>query len=234
LVDGVSRNPPAPVVDYMTRLLRGASAAALLITAGLVVGTTVPGFAQATVASRSASAAPVQPAEMVSVEVVQPLPAPTVVATIEPASPQPAEVIAVPRNAGSLRAMVAATPHHEPEDAQLRCLAAGVFFESNGESLDGQLAVAHVIINRTHSGRFASTPCAVLTQRGQFSFVRGGVVPQPAASTGWRTAVAIARIAQQQSWANPAPGALFFHAARISPGWNRPRIARIDNHVFYR
>lgn len=222
----------------MTRLLRGASAAALLITAALVVGTTVPGFAQGTSvgtdATQSAQLTTTLPTEMVSQAVVQPLPAaPAVDATADATPPQPAETVTVP-HAASLRQMVAAMPHHEPEDAQLRCLAAGVFYESNGESLDGQLAVAHVILNRAQSGRFAATPCSVLTQRGQFSFVHGGVVPQPGQSAGWHTAVAIARIAQQQSWANPAPGALFFHAARISPGWNRPRIARIDNHVFYR
>ena len=30
-------------------------------------------------------------------------------------------------------------------------------------------------------------------------------------------------------------GALFFHAARVSPGWGGlTRLARVDNHVFYR
>jgi spore germination cell wall hydrolase CwlJ-like protein len=130
--------------------------------------------------------------------------------------------------------MVRATRHAEPENAQLRCLAAGIYFESNGESLAGQLAVAHVIINRARSGRFATSYCGVLTQRGQFSFVRGGVVPQPPRGAAWARAVAIARIAEAEGWQNPAPGALFFHATHVSPGWNRPRIARIDNHIFYR
>src|SRR3546814_1697830 len=62
-------------------------------------------------------------------------------------------------------------------DPELRCLAGAVYFESRGESLAGQLAVAHVIINRAESGRFPSSYCGVVHQRSQFSFVRGGKMP---------------------------------------------------------
>ena len=134
----------------------------------------------------------------------------------------------------SLAALVAATPHREPEDNDLRCLATGVYFESRGEPLDGQLAVANVILNRASSGRFASSACAVLTQPGQFSFVRRGVIPSPSTSAAWRAAVAVARIAREEQWHSPAPGALFFHARHVSPGWARPVVARLGNHIFYR
>lgn len=148
-------------------------------------------------------------------------------------TPAPAPESVTPRPA-SLVALVAATPHSEPEDSELRCLAAGIYFESRGEPLEGQLAVAHVILNRASSGRFATSACAVLTQPGQFSFVRRGVIPVPSVSATWRTAVAIARIAQEEQWHSPAPGALFFHARHVSPGWGRPVVARLGNHVFYR
>lgn len=178
------------------------------------------------VESPNASDQPVVPPEERSVEPARPDASADVI-------PEP-EAPTVPTGAGSLSAMVRAMAHAEPETQQLRCLANGIYFESNGESLEGQLAVAHVIINRARSGRFASTYCGVLTQRGQFSFVRGGTVPQAPRGAGWQRAVAVARIAEAEGWRNPAPGAMFFHAARVSPGWNRPRIARIDNHIFYR
>jgi spore germination cell wall hydrolase CwlJ-like protein len=54
------------------------------------------------------------------------------------------------------------------------------------------------------------------------------------ASQDWREAVAIARIADAGAWRSPVEGALFFHAARVSPSWRATRIARIGNHVFYR
>jgi hypothetical protein len=218
----------------MTRLLQAASAAALLLTSALVVSSTAPGFAQETPPSPPAAMMAAEPATEILENV-----APVVVETPVEAPVAAPEVVvppvpAVPTRAASLAEMVRSTAHAEPETAQLRCLASGIYFESNGESLAGQLAVAHVIINRARSGRFASSYCGVLTQRGQFSFVRGGVVPQPPRGTSWNRAVAIARIAEAEGWQNPAPGALFFHATHVSPGWNRPRVARIDNHIFYR
>lgn len=121
------------------------------------------------------------------------------------------------------------------DDEELNCLAIGVYYESKGEPLAGQLAVADVILNRTTSGRFPTSVCGVLTQRGQFSFVKGGRLPDVDTSRpAWKTAVAIARIATQDLWDSPAEGALFFHARRVSPKWNHTRVASLGNHVFYR
>lgn len=117
----------------------------------------------------------------------------------------------------------------------MRCLASAVYYESKGESLTGQLAVARVIINRARSGRFADSLCGVVRQPSQFSFVRGGSIPQPSTQTrDWHEAVAISQIAINDAWKNPAEGALFFHARRVSPGWGKARLASIDNHIFYR
>jgi spore germination cell wall hydrolase CwlJ-like protein len=75
----------------------------------------------------------------------------------------------------------------------------------------------------------------VVYQRSQFSCVRGGGMPPIArGSRQWKNAVAIARIANEGSWKSPAEGALYFHAARVSPGWRLTRVAQIQNHVFYR
>ncbi len=117
---------------------------------------------------------------------------------------------------------------------EARCLAGAIYFESKGEPLTGQLAVADVILNRIRSGRFAGTICSVVTQPGQFSFVRAGRVPDVADCAYYRTAIAVARVAMTDSWQSPAHDALFFHARRISPGWHREHIATIGNQVFYR
>ncbi|MEO8722048.1 MAG: cell wall hydrolase [Sphingobium sp.] len=120
-------------------------------------------------------------------------------------------------------------------DEQSKCLAGAVYYESKGESLSGQLAVARVIINRAHSGRFANSLCGVVYQPGQFSFVRGRTIPSiNTASRDWHEAVAISRIALENSWTNVAEGALFFHARRVSPGWRLQKVVAIDNHIFYR
>ncbi len=126
-------------------------------------------------------------------------------------APVPAVVAAPdgPTAPDSLGELIATMAHDEPEDSELHCLATGIYFESRGEPLEGQLAVGQVILNRAASGRFATTACGVLTQPSQFSFVRRGVVPTaPAQSLAWRTAVAVARVARANQWNSPAPGAL--------------------------
>jgi spore germination cell wall hydrolase CwlJ-like protein len=120
-------------------------------------------------------------------------------------------------------------------DREQLCLATAIYFESKGEPLSGQLAVARVVMNRANSGRFASTLCGVVTQAGQFSFVRGGALPAINPNSGsWRTAVAIAKIAQGDLWESKAEKALYFHARQASPGWRMARVGTIGNHVFYR
>src|SRR3546814_1142084 len=64
-------------------------------------------------------------------------------------------------------------------DAAHDCLAATIYHESRAEPLEGQLAVAEVVINRTQSPSFRRTICGVVTQPKQFSFVRNGAIPYP-------------------------------------------------------
>lgn len=138
-------------------------------------------------------------------------------------------------SAASLNELARMQNTDEPLSAEERCLAGAVYFESKGESLAGQLAVARVVMARAKSGRFPSTLCGVVYQKSQFSFVRGGGMPPIATgSNHWRNAVAISKIALNDSWKSPVEGALFFHARHVSPGWRLTRIGSIDNHIFYR
>jgi N-acetylmuramoyl-L-alanine amidase len=150
-----------------------------------------------------------------------------------PVSPPAFEQQAQP--ARTLADLVGDFAGSETADAETECLARAVYWESRGEPLAGQLAVAEVVINRARSGRFAPTLCGVVRQPAQFSFVRRGYIPQPPSrSPDWHIAVAIARIATEQRADGGAPRALFFHARRINPGWRLTRVATVGNHVFYR
>lgn len=140
---------------------------------------------------------------------------------------------------GTLAAAVAAQPAAEamgadPLAEDLSCMAGAIYFESKGEPLSGQLAVAEVILNRSRSGRFPRSICSVVTQAGQFSFVRGGRVPSIVPNAAYRTAVAVARVALGDMWDSPASDAMYFHARRAAPGWGRTAVATIGNHIFYR
>jgi len=135
-----------------------------------------------------------------------------------------------------LASMVADLRTGEAGSRELECLATGIYFESKSEPLAGQLAVGQVIANRAASGgRFPSTYCGVLFQRGQFSFVHGGRLPHVAhENRQWQTAVAVARIVDGNLKESQVGNAMFFHARYVSPGWHLKRVASIGNHVFFR
>ena len=138
-------------------------------------------------------------------------------------------------NADSLRELVADQTVPTEMSSELKCLAGAVYFESKGETLEGQLAVARVIVARSKSGRFPASYCGVVYQRSQFSFVHGDSMPSiNSGSPLWANAEKIAMIAHEGTWQSPVEGALFFHAARVSPNWRLTKLARIDNHIFYR
>lgn len=220
----------------MSRILNVASVAAVGMTVATMLFVAEPGFAKNLAFDASLPVLSLPGADVPELLQKADLPTDTTVDTPDTIEDRPAvEPIPAPMTAESLAALVATTSRPATLDPELRCLAGAVYFESRGESLVGQLAVAHVVINRAQSGRFPTSLCGVVHQPSQFSFVRGGKMPAiRESSTLWSNAVAIAQIARDGSWKNQAPGALFFHARHVSPGWRKTRIAQIDNHIFYR
>ncbi len=139
------------------------------------------------------------------------------------------------KTASSLRQLVSQQNTSGSLSKEMQCLAGTIYFESKGESLDGQLAVAKVVLERVASSRFPNSICGVVYQRRQFSFVRNGRMPKIHKSRKtWRNAVAIAKIATEDLWESRVEGALFFHATYVSPGWKLKRVGRVDKHIFYR
>jgi spore germination cell wall hydrolase CwlJ-like protein len=163
---------------------------------------------------------------------------PDVVTPEMPTTDQDSDELAQPAidRSEDLASMVADLSSAEAGSRELECLATGIYFEAKSEPLKGQLAVGQVIANRANSGgRFPSTYCGVLFQRGQFSFVHGHSLPHvPHSSRQWQTAVAIAKIVDQDLKDPVVGNALFFHARYVSPGWHLKRVASIGNHVFFR
>ena len=122
------------------------------------------------------------------------------------------------------------------QSAEEMCLAKAVYFEARSESLDGQLAVAQVVLNRAASGVYPPSICGVVTQPAQFSFVHGGRMPEPdTASDCWHKALAIASIAMKREAPSLASNVLWYHANYVAPAWGRQhvRVAQIGLHIFY-
>ncbi len=169
----------------------------------------------------------------VAEEVVQPLPEITEGEEAEPEVQEPAPT----PSAGSLREMIAKVEAPATLSEELECLAGAVYFESRGEPIDGQLAVAQVVINRADARAFPSSYCGVVYQRAQFSFVKNGRMPRiNRGSSAWIKAKKIATIAHRGLWDSQADDSLYFHAKYVSPRWARvkSRRATINTHIFYR
>ena len=115
---------------------------------------------------------------------------------------------------------------------ELECLTKVILYEAGAESRAGQVAVAQVVLNRMRSGRFPSSICGVVYQRGQFSAIRSFNPPRNAR---WNRAMALARDVLDGHEAVVGE-ALYFHATRVRPAFvrSRTRVATIGNHVFYR
>lgn len=128
-------------------------------------------------------------------------------------------------------------------DEQEACLATAIYHEARGESIEGQFAVAEVILNRVASRRFPNSICAVVYQgagnagRGcQFSFACDG---QPDTMPNRRAATKAQRIAQVMADGGHrglTQGALYFHTTAVNPGWAQrfTRTSQIGAHLFYR
>lgn len=124
----------------------------------------------------------------------------------------------------------------------LTCLTQAVYFEARSESLEGQEAVAQVVINRTHRAQFPSQVCGVVFQGAervtgcQFSFVCDGALGPPAELDAWRRAGAVAQKALDGFVYKPMEDATHFHATYVTPHWSggMTRIKQIGGHIFYR
>ena len=124
-------------------------------------------------------------------------------------------------------------------NAEEECIAIAIYHEARGEPLDGQLAVAEVIMNRAASGKYPSSWCGTVKQPWQFSFVnpRTGVMPGvDEASASWRKALGITRLAVANAVPSLGNDVLWYHADYVAPSWGRrlSMVQKIGTHIFYR
>lgn len=122
-------------------------------------------------------------------------------------------------------------------DEQTSCLATAVYFEARGESVEGQLAVARVVMNRASSGRYPPDWCSVVKQPAQFSFVRHGEFPYvDTNSDAWRKAEAIAELAAANVVPSVGSDVLWYHADYVAPSWGQRLsvVEKIGAHIFYK
>ena len=167
--------------------------------------------------------------------VFQPQPAQSVTVSLAPSIATQAAWLY--KGGWPLYALVQKFETNMPLDSQTNCLATAVYFEARGESLEGQLAVARVVMNRAASGRYPPDWCSVVKQPAQFSFVRGGEFPQADTnSESWKKAEAVAELAAANVVPSVGSDVLWYHADYVAPAWRHglQEVEQIGAHIFYR
>ena len=122
---------------------------------------------------------------------------------------------------------------------EVDCLAKNIYFESEGESFEGKLAVATVTLNRTKSVHFPENICDVIDQKTQ-GVCQYSWKCQPVRKINnyiaWQESMIVAKqTLTNELYHDKMTNALFYHATSVEPGWGKKyrKIGKIGNHIFY-
>ena len=132
------------------------------------------------------------------------------------------------------------TPPRIPT-SDVECLTQAIYYEARNESAEGQAAVGEVVMNRTRSGTYPRSVCAVVYQRNsrtcQFTFTCDGAIGRNAVDTRkWARAEQIAReVYEGRSAALLPSSSVNYHANYVRPSWGArlERVRQIGAHIFY-
>ena len=124
-----------------------------------------------------------------------------------------------------------------------KCLADAIYFESRGEPLKGQAAVAQVVLNRVRNPAYPDTICKVVyqnkdwTNQCQFSFACDRIPDIVWSRERYKVAEDIAMaVTAGKIWLPEVGSATHYHATYVSAMWapTMKRVAKIGMHIFYR
>jgi hypothetical protein len=136
--------------------------------------------------------------------------------------------------------------HSAPDDADrsraIGCLTTAIAYEAGFEPVEGQQAVAEVIMNRVYHPAFPKSVCGVVFAGSdrrtgcQFSFTCDGSLRRQMSAAILAKANAVATAALDGQNPVRAAGATHYHADYVSPYWapSLIRITKIGAHIFYR
>ncbi len=125
------------------------------------------------------------------------------------------------------------------------CLTQAIYFEARGEPLEGQLAVAQVVLNRYANPHYPKSICGVVYEHHanaasfacQFSFSCDKWPDVVWNRDAWAMAKTIAFLANSRRLPDITGGrATHYHTTWVSPDWSyKIEFTRtLGNHIFYR
>lgn len=106
-----------------------------------------------------------------------------------------------------------------------------IYKESGNQSLEGQMAVGNVVLNRVADPAFPNSVEGVLAQKNQFSTYKSGALRKTTPSA---TSIIAAKLVMDGGVVEETKGALFFDSGKNS--WaarNKKLIATFGDHHFY-
>ena len=125
----------------------------------------------------------------------------------------------------------------------IECLAQAIYYEAGGEGVDGERAVAQVVLNRVRHPGFPPSICGTVYQGAervtgcQFTFTCDGSLRRLPGGPFWTRARQFAREALVSgSVFGPIGHATHYHADYVLPYWadSLEKQSRIGRHIFYR
>jgi len=124
----------------------------------------------------------------------------------------------------------------------LECLTAAVYYEAASEGVDGQRAVAQVVLNRVRHPAYPHTICGVVFQGSerrtgcQLTFTCDGSLARAPSRTGWVRAQGVAGVALGGYVYAPVGWSTHYHTDWVVPYWASTLVktAVVGAHIFYR
>lgn len=122
------------------------------------------------------------------------------------------------------------------------CMTAAVYYEAAWETVDGQRAVAQVVLNRMRHPAYPKTVCGVVFQGSQrktgcqFSFTCDGSMNRPLNAAAWSRSRQVAMAALNGQVMKKVGNATHYHANYVAPYWSPSllKVGTIGAHIFYR
>ncbi len=118
------------------------------------------------------------------------------------------------------------------------CMAKNIYFEARNESIQGQILVALVTIQRVEDPRWPSDVCGVVYDNKQFSWYSDGLSDNPKNKRKFVRSllVASAILSPDTSMEDFTYNATHYHADYVNPRWAQHmiRLVKVDTHIAYR
>ncbi|MDT9598232.1 cell wall hydrolase [Sphingosinicella rhizophila] len=165
-----------------------------------------------------------------------------------PASPSQAAALnaAIPVSAEAnprAASFVARAASDWDQQKSLQCLAEAIYYEARSESVDGQRAVAQVVLNRVRHPAYPNSVCGVVYQGPmragggcQFTFTCDNSLAVRPSGADWARARILASSALAGQVFAPVGYATHYHTHEVVPTWayRLIKLAVIGAHNFYR